>query len=141
MERTYVEVKGFRETEDLDRMVLVAKDLEMLDEVVFISMNWTALARMSGQDDAVSIGYVVEKQSRIEEAFRLARGDARALLDLRADFIIADPSLVERASAQGTDMAVWTVDDPRDADKLKALGIYRITTNEVERLLEWKLEG
>jgi glycerophosphoryl diester phosphodiesterase len=139
--RVYVEVKGFRELEDLDRMVLIAKDLTMLDEVMFISMDWTALARMRAQDEAVSIGYVVEKEDRIEEAFQLARGDARALLDLKADFIVTDPALVERASAQGTDLAVWTVDDPREAARLGAWGIRRITTNEVERLLEWKQEG
>jgi glycerophosphoryl diester phosphodiesterase len=139
--RTYVEVKGFRELEDLDRMVLIAQDLTMLGEVVFISMDWTALARLRAQDESTSIGYVVEREDRIDEAFRLARGDAHALLDLRADFIADDPALVERASAQDTDMAVWTVDDPRDAAKLKAWGVDRITTNEVERLLEWKREG
>ena len=110
--------------------------------VIMREMAFTAQPVSADRAEILGIvNYVVEKEDRVEEAFHLAQGDARALLDLRADFIAGDPSLVERASAQGTDMAVWTVDDPQDAEKLRAWGIHRITTNEVERLLEWKRGG
>jgi glycerophosphoryl diester phosphodiesterase len=141
VELAYVEVKGYRELEDLDRMVHIARDLAMLGQVMFISMNWTALARMRGQEELLRIGYVVEEEGRIEEAFQSARGDPNALLDLKADFVLAQPGLVERALEQGTDLAVWTVDDTEHADLLREHGIRRITTNEVERLLEWRQAG
>ena len=84
MPRVYAEVKGFRELEDLDRMVRIARERGMLGVVTFISMNWTLLDRMRGQQDDLEIGYVVEEPGKIDEALQRATGDAHALVDLRA---------------------------------------------------------
>jgi glycerophosphoryl diester phosphodiesterase len=99
--RVYAEVKDFREPEDLDRMVSVARDARMLHRVFFISLNWTVLERLRGRDPELFLGYVV-------------------------------------AERQGTELAVWTVDDPSEASRLRELGVRRITTNEVERLVAWR---
>lgn len=136
--RVYAEVKGFRELEDLDRMVRLTREAGMLGEVLFISMNWTLLDRMRGQEPGLSIGYVVEEASRADEALQRSHGDAGAILDFRADLVAEDPSILERSRAQGTDVAVWTVDDPADASRLLDLGVRRITTNQVAALLAWK---
>ena len=134
--RVYAEVKGFRELEDVDRMVRLASAAGMLRTVVFLSMNWTLLDRMRGQDPTLAIGYVVEEAARIDEALERARGDAAALVDLRADLVDAD--LVRRIRGQGTEPAVWTVDDPAEATRLHGLGVGRITTNQVDTLVGWK---
>lgn len=136
--RIYAEVKGFRELEDLDRMVRLTRQAGMLGEVTFISMNWTLLDRMRGQEPSLSIGYVVDEEGKVEEAVQRSRGDAGAFVDARADLVEADPGLVARLEAQGTGLAVWTVDDPAQADRLLALGVRRITTNRVQELLDWK---
>jgi len=136
--RIYAEVKGFRELEDLDRMVRIAGDAGMLGQVTFISMNWTLLDRMRGQEPALAIGYVVDEAGTAEEVLRRCAGDPAALLDLRGDLVAADPTLASRAREQGTDVAVWTVDDPADAARLLELGVRRFTTNQVARLLEWR---
>jgi glycerophosphoryl diester phosphodiesterase len=136
--RIYAEVKEFRELEDLDRMVSVARDAQMLERVVFISLNWTVLERLRGRDPELLLGYVVDDVSEVEEALGRTQGDPTSLLDLRADLVLDDPDVVDRAESQGTEVAVWTVDDPSEASRLLDLGVRRITTNQVERLVAWR---
>ncbi|MGD8318904.1 MAG: glycerophosphodiester phosphodiesterase family protein [Gemmatimonadota bacterium] len=136
--RVYAEVKGFRELEDLDRMVALTLEAGMLEAVTFISLNWTLLDRMRGQEPDLAVGYVVEEPGTVDEAFQRAQGDVRALVDLRADLVLDAPELAARARDAAIDLAVWTVDDPAQATRLLELGVRRITTNEVETLLDWK---
>ena len=136
--RIYAEVKGFRELEDLDRMVRLTRDQGMLRDVVFISMNWTLLDRMRGQEASLLVGYIVEEPGTAEEALRRASGDFGAMVDFRADLVASSPELAQRCHDQGTEVAVWTVDDPADAARLLGMGVRRITTNQVEKLLDWK---
>lgn len=134
----YAEVKGFRELEDLDRMVRLTRDAQMLAQVTFISMNWTLLDRMRGQEPGLAIGFVVDEAGKVDEALLRARGDAAALVDLRADLVVGDPEIVTRSRAQGTELAVWTVNDPADAQRLLDMGVRRITTDQVGPLVAWK---
>ena len=136
--RIYAEVKGFRELEDLDRMVRLVREAEMLSTVTFISLNWTLLDRMRGQEPALAIGYVVDEAGEMEEAIQRCRGDVAALVDAKASLFLEDPSTVARIQAQGTDLAVWTVNEPAEASALLAMGVRRITTDQVGALLEWK---
>lgn len=133
----YAEVKGYRELEDLDRMVRIARDCGMLDSVTFISMNWTTLDRVRGQEPDLVVGYIVDESGQIDEALQRAAGDAYALVDLRAD-LLNDPGVARRASEAGVDIAVWTVDDPLLAGRALESGVRRITTNEVTKLVAWK---
>lgn len=134
----YIEIKGFRELEDLDRMVRIVGDAGATDVVAFISMDWNTLERVAGRTPDVGIGYIVEKPERFDEALERAADDARASLAVDHRFVLEDPSLVERAAAKDTEVAVWTVDDPGSADRLLEAGVRRFTTNEVERLLAWR---
>ncbi|MFQ5537104.1 MAG: glycerophosphodiester phosphodiesterase [Gemmatimonadota bacterium] len=136
--RVYAEVKGFRELEDLDRMVRIARDAGMLAEVVFISMNWTLLDRMRGQEPALNIGYIVDEESEISEARTRAQGDTAALLDFKAQLLLDHPEVARQVAESGIDMAVWTVNDAETASALYDGGVRRFTTNEVDALLAWK---
>ena len=136
--RIYAEVKGFRELEDLDRMVRFAEETGANDRTVFIAMNWTLLDRMRSQDAGLRIGYIVDDPSAADEAIERAAGDDAALIDYKAELLLSDPSLASRARERGIELATWTVDDPADAAKLLEMGVPRITTNEVDRLLDWK---
>ncbi|NNF39240.1 MAG: glycerophosphodiester phosphodiesterase [Gemmatimonadetes bacterium] len=136
--RVYAEVKGYRELEDLDRMARIARDADMAYDTVFISMDWGIVERIAGQDPTVGIGYIVEERSRWEEALERATPQPRAILDVDYRILLAEPDLVAQARGRGIDVAVWTVDDPADAQTLRAHGVTRITTNQVTRLLEWR---
>jgi len=138
--RVYLEVKGFRDLEDVDRMVDVVHRADMTGEVIYISLNWTTLDRVRGHDAHAPVGYVIDHAPRCEEALARARGDARALLDFRASLVVEDPDLARRAAAQGSDVAVWTVDDPAIAGALADHGVRRFTTNQVGVLLAWASE-
>jgi len=136
--RVYAEVKGYRELEDLDRMVSIVDDAGMRAQVTFISLNWTILERMRGRESLLAIGYVVDDEGEVEEALQRAWRDPYAMLDFRHDLLTSDPTLADRCVEGGVDTAVWTVDDPALAERILALGTRRITTNRVETLLGWK---
>ncbi len=136
--RVYAEVKGFRELEDVDRMVGLARDAGMLERTVFIAMNWTLLDRMRSTEPSVRVGYIVDEVEQAAEGIRRAAGDPGALLDFKAALLLADPRLAERARAEGIPLAVWTVDDVDEARRLVAMGVTGVTTNEVETLTAWR---
>ena len=136
--RVYAEVKGYRELEDLDRMARIVRDADLAYDTVFISMDWGILDRIAGQDSTVGIGFIVEERGRWEEALERATPMERAILDVDARILLAEPELVAQARSRAIDVAVWTVDDPDDAERLCTAGVTRITTNQVERLLQWR---
>jgi len=136
--RIYAEVKGFRELEDVDRMVRFARESRALERTVFIAMNWTLLDRMRSQEADLKVGFIVEDAERADEAIERATGDERALIDFDARILLADPDLAQRARSAGIPLAAWTVNDPADATRLLEMGVPRITTDEVEVMVAWK---
>lgn len=136
--RVYSEVKGYRELEDLDRMARIVRDADLAYDTVFISMDWGILERIAGQDPTVGIGYIVEKRERWEAALERATPLERAIVDVDHRILLAEPELVGDARDRGIDVAVWTVDDPGEAEVLRQAGVTRFTTNQVERLLSWR---
>jgi glycerophosphoryl diester phosphodiesterase len=138
--RIYAEIKAWREPADLDRMLRIAQDADLAYDTVFISMDWRALERIASLDDSVGIGYIVERRDRWDEAVRRASPSPRALVDLDYRLVLAEPDLVARAAQKDVETAVWTVDEPDEAEQLVQAGVRRLTTNQVERLQIW-LEG
>ena len=136
--RVYAEVKDYRDTSDLDRMVEIVIDTGMLAETIFISMDWGALDRIRAGCDEAWIGYIVENAARTDEAIVRATADPAALMDFSAKVLLEDPSVAERAHALSIELASWTVNHVDQAARLLAMGVPRLTTNEVEALVEWK---
>ena len=137
VDRIYPEVKGFRELEDLDRMVRLAREADLVNRTTFISMDWNIVDRIRGQDAGLGIGFIVDTADRFDEALERAKRDANAVLDLSHTLALEDPSIVEQARGAGVDVVVWTVNDPDEATRLKEAGVTRFTTDQVERLLDW----
>lgn len=136
--KVYPEVKGYRELEDLDRMVDIVRRADMIGDTVFISADWRTIERIAGRDPALGIGYIVDEADRFPEALERARSSGRAFLDFDARLLLDDPSLAERAREEGVDVGAWTVNDPADAITLAGAGVTRFTTDRVEELLDWK---
>ncbi|HKK93125.1 MAG TPA: glycerophosphodiester phosphodiesterase family protein [Longimicrobiales bacterium] len=137
--RIYSEVKGYRELEDLDRMVAIVEAAHMVDRVRFISLDFGIVDRIAGQNAEIAVGHVVDEPSEVEAALASAGalGD-RGMLDFDRRMILDDPDLVGRARSVGAEVAVWTVDDPEEADRLLGTGVRRFTTNEVTVLMNWR---
>ena len=64
--------------------------------------------------------------------------DDNALLDMEVGLALQQPELVREARRAGVEVAAWTVDEEDRAAEALELGITRITTNQVERLLAWR---
>jgi glycerophosphoryl diester phosphodiesterase len=124
--------------EDLDRMVRFATETGALERTVFIAMNWTLLDRMRSQDASIRIGYIVDEAGTADEAIERATGDQDAFIDFKAELLLGDPELARAARGRGIELGAWTVNDPANATTLLEMGVPRITTNEVEALVEWK---
>jgi len=132
----YVEVKGVRRPDDLEFVVDAACEADMLERIVFISMKWSLLEGVRTLAPAALLGYIVEHPARLDAALERARGDPRSLIDFDARILLGDPSIVRRVEDASVPVAVWTVDTLADAKRLLELGVRRITTNQVERLVE-----
>jgi glycerophosphoryl diester phosphodiesterase len=136
--RVYPEIKGYRGRDDVDSMAESVAGHALVEQAVFISMDWSALEHLRSTHADVNVGYIVEKASRARDGIARAAGDAHALVDFDARLLLADPTLVQEAARRGVELAVWTVDDPVVASRLRDLGVRRITTNRVADLLAWK---
>lgn len=135
----YAEVKGIRELGDLDRMVSEVAAARMVEHTVFISLDFSLVDELAHRAPRCRMGYVVSRHQQFQDALgRARRLRGRGLVDLGHRMVLEDPDLVPRARAQGVDVAVWTVDDPGEADLLAKAGVRRFTTNQVEALLRWR---
>lgn len=135
----YVEVKGYREPDDLDTMARIGRALGMSHQVVYISLDFDIVDRVAGLDPHARVGYVVDRHQRFQDALGRARTlGRRALLDLGHTLVLEDPLLVPRSHAQDVDVAVWTVNRVAEADVLADAGVRRFTTDEVETLVAWR---
>lgn len=136
--RIYAEIKGVRSRDDLDGVAAVVADAGLVASTVFISMDWEALDRIRTVLPEALVGFIVDKRRRAEEGLARARGDDRALLDFDARILLRDPSWAEVARTGGVPLATWTVDSVDDAATLVDMGVPRITTNQVRRLVGWR---
>jgi glycerophosphoryl diester phosphodiesterase len=136
--RAYPDVKGYRELEDLDRMVKITRDLGMLEQTTFLSLDWRIVERIHGRDEAVTVGYVVDAIERYPEALDRAIVRGRAILDLDVEIVLAAPHLVAECHREGIPTAVWTVNDEVSAERMRRAGVRRLTTDEVEKIRDWR---
>lgn len=136
--RMYVEVKGYRELEDLDRMVSIVRQADAMADTVFISLDWGILDRIRGQEPSVALGFIVDDAARFEEAVTRTLDDGNAFLDASHRLLLERPELATAARQRGVELGTWTVDDPGEATALVEMGVTRLTTNQVERLLAWR---
>jgi len=138
VERVYAEIKSYRDRSALDGVVAAVVENGLEDRVVYISMDWEALARIRQIDPESYVGYIVDKKRRTADAIELAAGDPRALLDFDQRILLANPQIAQRVTDAGVPLAAWTVNTVEQAEALLALGCPRITTNEVDVMMTWK---
>ena len=136
--RIYPEVKRTGRPEDLHRVAELAEEARLLERTVFISMDWDALDTIRSAAPHALIGYIVERPARAEEAIARAAGDPRALVDFDARILLALPGYAAQAHERNVPLATWTVNSVDQAERLLALGVPRITTNEVADLVAWR---
>ena len=132
------EIKGWRELEDVDRMMEVILEEAPPGDLLVISIDWTTIDRVTRRFPHVPVAFVVESPERFDEGLERSREQAGAGLAVDYRILLDDPERIVAARTANVPLGVWTVDDPVPAAELLELGIQDFTTNEVERLLEWK---
>ena len=136
--RLYPELKGAPTPEEVGRIVAQVRAHGLLERTVFIAIDWTLLDYVRAHAPTAAVGYIVNKARRTEAGLDRAAGDPLALLDFERSIPVRDRDASARARALGIPMAAWTVDEPEHAQRLLDAGVPRITTNRVDRILEWK---
>ena len=136
--KVYQDIKGYRELEDLDRIVEITRRTEMAESSIFVSDDWVIMNRLRQVAPEIQRAYLVGSPDYLPEALARSADDDGSLLSLRIDLCLEDPGRVLEAQEAGIDVVTWTVDEEREAARALAMGIQRVTTNEVEKLLSWK---
>jgi len=137
--RVYQDIKGYRELEDLDRMVAITREAGMAEAAVFISPDWVIMNRLRKIAPEIRRAYLVDHADVFQEALDRAVLDDGALLDVEIGFALAHPEGIEEAIDEGVEVITWTVDDEDQASAALEMGISGVTTNEVDRLLAWRI--
>lgn len=99
-------------------------------DFVIISFYEDELAHFRELNPNIKTGFLVSDISN--DVFRRAR-------ELSANFIcpnfqLIDEKFIAKAEKEGFFVSVWTVDEPRDIERMKNLGVYAITSNFPDRL-------
>jgi glycerophosphoryl diester phosphodiesterase len=136
----YQDIKGYREMEDLDRMVEITRRNGMAEASVFVSSNWVVLNHLRVVAPDIKRAYLVEEADAFPLALDRAVVDEGSLLSLEIGLSLENPGGVREALDNEVEVVTWTVDDPETAASAMALGIHRITTNEVTKLLKARQE-
>ncbi len=136
--RVYQDIKGYREMEDLDRMITISRRTQMAGVTVFLSSDWIILNRLRQMAPEIQRAYLVEEESHFADALDRAVIDEGSMLEVEIGIALDHPELIREAIDLGVECVAWVVDDPEEAARALDLGVTRITTNQVKRLMEWR---
>ncbi len=134
----YQDIKGYRELEDLDRVVEITRQAGAAEATVFVSPDWVVMNHLRKVAPEMRRAYLVEGEDAFAEAMDRSAVDEGSLLSLEIGLCLEDPEKVREAVESEVEVVTWTVNDPQDAARAHALGIRMFTTDEVESLLAWR---
>ncbi|MGD2122532.1 MAG: glycerophosphodiester phosphodiesterase family protein [Gemmatimonadota bacterium] len=137
--RVYQDIKGYREMEDLDRMVDIVRNRQMADHTVFTSSDWVIMNRLRRYAPEISRAYLVDDPSKLKGGVDRAILDQGAVLNVGLAIALQAPEMIEEAISEGVDVMAWTLNDEAEASQALEMGITRLVTDQVERLLTWRV--
>jgi glycerophosphoryl diester phosphodiesterase len=137
VDRIYPEVKSVRSDADLDSILRILRESGLHPRTVLISLNHVLLEKTRARDPEIHLGWVVDDEEDLDRCARIVVDDGRAILDPAARLLLKSPGRTREMVAAGIPLATWTVDEPDEAQSLLDLGVRRITTNQVARLVSW----
>jgi glycerophosphoryl diester phosphodiesterase len=136
--RVYVELKPRAFTvEQVDTLLQVIEQCNFTAHSTIMSFDWAQLDAVRARSPDVVLAFLADDQETFLQALERARADGRALVDCPYRLLLKNRELAVFARNLGIELAVYTVNETDEASALAALGVQRITTNEVEKLLKW----
>ena len=136
--RVYQDIKGYREMEDLDRMVSITRNSGLAEISIFVSSDWVILNRLKQSAPEIQRAYLAEDAEGFSQALDRAVVDEGSLLSVEIELAMDHSLGVLEAQESGVELVTWTVNDPASAQEARQVGIHRITTDEVESLVDWR---
>lgn len=108
-----------------ERVLAVVAEHGMTGRVILSSFNHDSLRLLATLDDEVRLGVLYEQ--RLWKPWNYARRlGAHAL---HPSLAVTRRTVVERAHEAGLGVHVWTVDAPRDLERMTSLGVDAVVTN------------
>lgn len=122
-----LELKSRMEPEDIALIVKIIKELDYLDNVIFISFSW---------ENLIDLKALVPDQKAQFLTGECTEELIQKLVENRLDLDISYPGLtkelVDRLHANHIEINCWTVDQKEDAERLISWGVDYITSNILE---------
>jgi len=138
--RVYQDIKSYRELEDLDRMVGITRKAALDSASVFTSSDWVVMNHLRTTAPDIKRAYLVTDSESLPEALdRAAVDEGSMLLNAEIGVILQNPTKMDEARRLGVEIMAWTIDREGDARVAVGAGVTRIVTNEVEKLLGWRI--
>lgn len=133
--RVYPEIKGWRTRDDLGRIAGLLRETGWYADACVISLDWDALVAVREIEPGLAVGFVYDDARLHHEAVELAARIGNAIIDPDVRLLLDDPARAAFALDHRVEIGCWTVDDADDARRIAGMGVHRITTNEVERMV------
>jgi glycerophosphoryl diester phosphodiesterase len=129
-----LERKGGSPEQTLDEL----KKINAVDKVVVQSFDWMFLSMLHKLDPSIVLG-VLGSKKLTDKAIKVARQTGAVVIGW--EYKDVDQDMVSRVHAAGMKLWAWTVDNEKDIQRLKGLGIDGIISNKpdfVRKVLEAK---
>ena len=122
-----LEIKNPMEKEDIAKILTVLNEESVLSKTVFISFCYENLLHVRSLYPESRVQFLCSQMSK---ELMLQMFADRFDLDIHHSGITK--ATVDAFHAQGLEVNVWTVDDPRQCEELFALGVDYVTSNACE---------
>ncbi|MBO0349405.1 glycerophosphodiester phosphodiesterase [Phormidium pseudopriestleyi FRX01] len=139
----YIEVKthSYWTDEKIDELIDMLLKYQFENRCIIASFNASFIDRIRERSDNFSFAYLVANRTAFRRQLTKAAQAGNTVMMSKYKLLIKNPSLISLSRAQGVDIVAWTVDKPKDLEKLLDLGIVRIATNcLVPEMLDRKIQ-
>lgn len=139
----YIEVKthSYWTDEKIDELIEMLIKHQFETRCVIASFNASFIDRVRERSDNFLFAYLVANRTAFRRQLTKAAQAGNTVMMSKYKLLIKNPALINLTREQGVDLVAWTVDKPKDLEKLVELGVVRIATNcLVPEMLALKIE-
>jgi len=137
-QQVFQDIKGYREMEDLDRMVTLTRNSGLDEVTIFTSSDWVIMNRLRQVAPEIRRAYLVDAPENFPIALDRSAVDEGSILSIDLALARNIPKGLEEARDAGVKLMVWTVDDPATAEWAVEAGFHWVVTNQVRTLMGWR---
>ncbi|MEE9432590.1 MAG: glycerophosphodiester phosphodiesterase family protein [Melioribacteraceae bacterium] len=126
-----IELKANKHEKKLaERSLKIVEDNNFLDQVIFTSFKFDEIRRIRELNENVKVGYIFGKLPEDVDVF------SEDVDLLSVHYKTVDEDFVKKAKTNGKEIAVWTVNESEEMQRMIKLGVDEIITNYPDRLIK-----